>query len=396
MNSVIKDINKKDKNFFKLITSTVLGIACGTGWMTSIRLSRIGISEILFLILITILAFLYKNDFFKIKNNLANYIKIFLFLIFFVIIPYKTLFTNVSGHLPENLIIYNFSYFVFFFLLIALEKKIIDLNFMVVIFAVVLLSTLFYFLAIEDLIFQNKKLIGNDFLGLSKNPNQYCFYLSCLLLFVSLYNKKFFFHGLSIIFFLSMYFKSDAFFVSSIFSIISLVLLYLINFFFKKNTVIIFFMLCTCLIFILFLNKTQLLIFTVNYFDGAEIRILLIKNGLLSVSHHPFFGNGVGSFAGHLSPFESYESHNSFIDFASQFGIIFSLLLFSVFLISLYFMIVNKNFFSASSLIGFLVFISFHYVGRHFIFYVILAILCNYIANYYKSLFFFSRSKGVM
>jgi hypothetical protein len=383
---------KKDINFFKLIISTILGIALGTGWLTSIRFSRVGISEIFYLIFVIILVFRYKNNFFKIKNNLINYAKFFLFILFFII-SYKTLFIRINQVSPENLIIYYFSFFLFFFTLISLKKKVIDFNFVSLIFTIIFLFTLFFSLFVEDIIYKNKLFIDTVFLGFANNPNQICFYLLSLLFFLSFCNKYVFFYFFLVLFFLSLYFKSSAFLLASISIALSFLILHLINFFYKKKTAMIFFLFLMCLIIFMFLNYNQILTFAIKYFDGTETRILLLKNGLLSILHSPFFGNGVGSFSGYQAPFEGYEIHNNFLDFASQFGIPFSLLVYGVMLMSLYLMIVNNNFLSAASLLGLLIFLNFHYFGRHFVFYVILAILYNYIVNCYKKFFLF-KSKG--
>ena len=386
-------ISEVKSDYLKLIISTILGVACGAAWMTNIRYYRIGISELFFFIFFIILFFINKVDFFKIEKNLSSIVKFFLFFLFFLIAPYKTLFVNLYGLLPENLIIYHFSFFLFFFTLIALKKKIIDLNFVSLIFAIIFLFTLFFFLFIDNVIFEMKKNLNEPFLGLSNNPNQVCFYLLSLLFFLSFGNKYFFFYFFLVLFFFSLYFKSDAFLLSSISILIFFSFIYLKIFFYKKKKLKIFFSLIMCLIILVFLNYTQILYFAINYFEGSVTRIVLLKNGLFSILNSPFFGNGVGSFSGHQAPFEGYEIHNTFLDFASQFGILFSLLVCGVMLLSIYLMIANNNFLSASSLVGLLVFINFHYIGRHFIFYVILAILCNYIANFYKTFFFF-KSKG--
>lgn len=386
-------ISKVKSDYLKLIISTILGVACGAASMTNIRYHRIGISELFFLIFLVILFFINKVDFFKIKKNLLSILKFFLFFLFFLIIPYKNFFTSEYGLLPENLIIYHFSYFLFFFTLIALKKKIIDLNLVSSIFAIIFLFTLFFCLFIDNAIFEIKKHLDVTFLGLSNNPNQISFYFLSLLFFLSFSNKYFFFYFFLVLFFFSFYFKSDAFLLSSISILIFFSFFYLKIFFLRKKKAIIFFSLIMCLIILVFLNYTQILYFVMNYFEGSVTRVLLLKNGLLSVLNSPLLGNGVGSFSGHQAPFEGYEIHNTFLDFASQFGIPFSLLVCGVMLLSFYLMIANNNFMSAASLVGLLVFINFHYIGRHFIFYVILAILCNYISNYYKKFFLF-KSKG--
>ena len=385
-------ISKVKSDYLKLIISTILGVACGAAWMTTVRYHRIGISEFFFFIFFVILFFIYKVEFFKRKKNLLSIIKLFLFFLLFLIIPYKNFFTNIYGLLSENLIIYHFSYFLFFFTLIAFKKKIIDLNLVSLIFSTIFLTTLFFYLFIDYVIFEFKKNLDTTFLGLSSNPNQICFYLLSLFFFLSFGNKYFFYFFFLLLLFLSLFFKSDAFLLSSISIVISFFFFYLKIFLRKKKTII-FFSLIMCLIILMFLNFTQILTFAIKYFDGSETRILLLKNGLLSILNSPLLGNGVGTFSGYQAPFEGYEIHNTFLDFASQFGFVFLLLVCGVMLLSLYLMIVNNNFLSAASLVGLLVFINFHYIGRHFIFYVILAILCNYIANFYKTSFLF-KSKG--
>ena len=385
-------ITKVKSDYLKFIISTILGVACGAAWMTNIRYYRIGISEFFFFIFFVILFFIYKVEFFKRKKNLLSIIKLFLFFLFFLIIPYKNFFTNVYGLLSENLIIYHFSYFLFFFTLIALKKKIIDLNLVSLIFSTIFLTTLFFYLFIDYVVFEIKKNLDTPFLGLSSNPNQICFYLLSLFFFLSFGNKYFFYFFFLVLLFLSLFFKSDAFLLSSI-SIVILFFFFYLKIFLRKKKTIIFFSLIMCLIILMFLNFTQILTFSIKYFEGSGTRILLLKNGLLSILNSPLLGNGVGSFSGYQAPFEGYEIHNTFLDFASQFGFIFLLLVCGVMLLSLYLMIINNNYLSAASLVGLSVFINFHYIGRHFIFYIILAILCNYIANFYKTSFLF-KSKG--
>lgn len=393
VHNIIKPVRQLNSYYLKLIISSVLGIAIGTSWITRFRFYKFGISEFFFFIFTLFLFFLYKYELFKIKRNFFTFIKIFLFFLFFLIIPYKTININIYGASKVDLIIFFFSFFLFFLTFIALKKKVIDLNLVSIIFLVTFLTPLFFFLFVEDVVFKSKEFLNLDFLGLSNNPNQICFYLLCLLFFQSFLNKYFFFYFFLVLFFLSFYFKSSAFLLSSITIMISFLLLHLVNFFFKKKTAIIFFLFLMCLIIFILLNYNQTLTFAIKYFEGTETRILLLKNGILSILNSPFFGNGTGSFSGHQTFFEGYEIHNTFLDFASQFGIPFSLLVYGVMLISLYLMIINNNFLSAVSLLGLLVFLNFHYFGRHFVFYVILAILCNYIANYYKKFFLF-KSKG--
>ena len=382
-------INKAKSDHLKLVISSILGIAIGTAWMTSLRFYRVGISELFFLIFTIFFFFQHNYQFFRIKKIFSRFGTILLF--FFLIITYKNFIIHSS--ITIDLIIYIFSFFIFFFTYNALKKKIIDLNLTSIIFSIVFLFPFFFFLIIEDVIFKSRELLDLDFLGLSNNPNQVCFYLLSLLFFLSFGSKYFFFSFFLVLFFLSLYFKSSAFLLSSISIIISFLFLHLVNFFYKKKTAMIFFLFLMCLIIFMFLNYNQILTFANKNFEGVETRLLLIKNGIYSILQSPFFGNGIGSFSGHQGPFEGYEIHNTFLDFASQFGILFSLIVYGVMLMSLYLMIVNNNFLSAVSLLGLLIFLNFHYFGRHFIFYVILAILYNYIANCYKKFFLF-KSKG--
>ena len=73
-------ISKVKSDYLKLIISTILGVACGAAWMTTVRYHRIGISEFFFFIFFVILFFIYKVDFFKMmfqiwKNSKKHLIK---------------------------------------------------------------------------------------------------------------------------------------------------------------------------------------------------------------------------------------------------------------------------------------------------------------------------------
>ena len=89
-------ISKVKSDYLKLIISTILGVACGTAWMTNIRYHRIGISELFFFFFI-ILFFINKVDFFKIEKNLLSIVKFFLFFLFFLIAPYFNCFKKKNN-----------------------------------------------------------------------------------------------------------------------------------------------------------------------------------------------------------------------------------------------------------------------------------------------------------
>tara|TARA_B110001450_G_C17636786_1_gene487529 strand:+ start:30 stop:1169 length:1140 start_codon:yes stop_codon:yes gene_type:complete len=98
--------------------------------------------------------------------------------------------------------------------------------------------------------------------------------------------------------------------------------------------------------------------------DQGGTRSSLYINGILAFIYSPLVGHGGGAFAGIHIPFETFEAHNTVIDFATMGGIIMPIIFYSPFIAGL-FLSLKKNPLVSASISAFLVFSLFHFIGRH-------------------------------
>lgn len=363
----------KKINPISLILSTSLGIALGASWMTSLRFYKFGLSEFFFLVFTIILFCKYHKSVFNLNKDHLNIMKLYFFIIIFVIAPFNTFFFNKFGTVERDLIIYFFSFFLFF-LTFYIDEKIIDFKLASNIFALIFLPSLIYSVIIYEFFINNH---GVQFVGLSNNPNQVIFSILFFSFFTSMYNKKILYAALPILMIIGIYTKTQALFYSLIISFVSIILFILIrkiefNFFFKK--ILIPVILVFTAVAILFYH-TEIHQFIIANVEGSKTRFKLIYNALVVIYDEPIFGHGVGSFSGRNGPYLNNEAHNTFLDFSIQFGLIFSIIIYLVFIFSAYFQLNKKEYLNAFTNLSFVIFTLFHFFGRHFVFFFILALL---------------------
>ena len=126
-----------------------------------------------------------------------------------------------------------------------------------------------------------------------------------------------------------------------------------------------------------------------NYFDQISLiwstadqggsRSSLMLNAFEVMFTSPFLGYGTGNFSGIKSAFESWEAHNTFLDFGMQFGMIFPAIIYFVFFAFLFNRIKNGFYVQAAFVAAFIVSGLFHFSGRHFFFWVEFAIFYYYV-----------------
>ncbi len=108
--------------------------------------------------------------------------------------------------------------------------------------------------------------------------------------------------------------------------------------------------------------------------DHGSVRILLWQNGLRALAESNMLGFGPGSFSGMTGPFEKMESHNSFIDLATNIGLGGAILVLLSMVIVLY-----RAYFITPIVFAFVgmlfTFMLFHHVLRHFIFWAPFALM---------------------
>ena len=387
-------MNSKNK-YINVMISYLLAISMATSFFTSLRIKYVGISELCFLVLIIILFFKYHKYIFLFnKKNFLNYLKIFLIVLVLFINP---ILSFTSENINFHHLKFHFSYFfsvILFFLTIEFIKKEKDyFNSTIALYLLIFIFLIIInFLISKIILFENYYFDNNyRFQGLTNNPNQLSFFLIVSMIFIGLLKNRIFYYFIPILVLVGLETDSRAF----AYGIYVSFFIFLIIFLKKK--------------FIKNLNMLTLLIFLLSLFIILIISLLILIQSLGSIESliklhdnysdrslylrfdqlifstqlilkNPFFGIGLGNVL-------TDEAHNTFLDFAIIFGIPLSLLLLFVLSISLLIAIYKNDYFLAFSLTVFIFFIQFHFVGRHFIFYTLLAFLSNYSLKNLKKIY---------
>ncbi|HVS54026.1 MAG TPA: hypothetical protein VHD62_16850 [Opitutaceae bacterium] len=113
--------------------------------------------------------------------------------------------------------------------------------------------------------------------------------------------------------------------------------------------------------------------------DGGEkgARFPLMINGLKAVFSSPksiVVGNGAGAFSGISAPFEAWEAHNTVVDLATICGIFLPGVIYWNLVRYVIRLISARHYLSAGLTTGFIIMSIFHFIARHFIFWVILCL----------------------
>ncbi len=365
---------------------TLLGLGLGFGYMTSLRfLGPVGVSEIFILFSILLL---FKKFYFRLFNfglNFKGFIKGYLFASIFLIAPLVTLAVYSSSDLPSTPI-YILSFIMGWMLSFLLVEAIdhgFDMSKMTFWFALVFISTnLITFLFFPQLLEEVR------YTGAAENPNQLLFYATSLSLLVILYQKKLAFLLIPSITYITVKTGSDAYLLTLFITIFAYLYFSLffytkINFKIKIILNIIFFF---TILYWIQLYYSENIINIWKAADQGGTRTILMLNALDVVLQAPLIGYGYGSFSGIIEPFEGWEAHNTFLDFSMQFGVIFPILIYTVFFVYLFKLLKNKNFFIAAFVLAFIVSGFFHFTGRHFNFWVEFAIFYSYIFSKNKQI----------
>ena len=213
---------------------------------------------------------------------------------------------------------------------------------------------------------------------LADNPNQLAVYSICSAFLVSylITNKIFKNIAVSICILYGLLSVSDSLYLSIFISFSS----YLIMRIFTKGYIIlmlsILLMLGLIAIVINF-QETEFISFFIDLWYSADeggARINLIINGLIAFLDSPIIGHGGGAFSGAYNPYMRFEAHNTFVDFLTIAGPIFTLLFYSPFVLAVKILFQERKFLETSLLLGVLSYTLFHFVGRHPIIWIIWAV----------------------
>ena len=380
---ISKYINKPEShnfisNKYSFWVEGLLGLALGTACMTSLRIEFIGISEILFAIFVFVNSPLLLSRY-RLASWRHGFSLIYILFTFFLVLPVVSFSTFYSTELKSDLV-YILSFWLAILIFFILHKLIlterINLSSLTLIGIITFLFINFfaYFSTTSD--------YYGRFVGFSNNPNQVMFFASSFILLASLFLSGFWKY-ISIIscIFIGALSLSDAFFFFLAFGATSYVFfrIFLIkSLTFNMRILASFISLFVMLVVLYFFNFFDFLFILWNASDEGNSRIALMINGAKVAFNYPLFGLGVGSFSGYSEIFEGRESHNTLIDIAMQFGIIFAFFVYFIFIRSIFFLLAKKQILSSSILLAFIVTSQFHFFGRHIIFWVLFGVLFSF------------------
>jgi len=90
-------------------------------------------------------------------------------------------------------------------------------------------------------------------------------------------------------------------------------------------------------------------------------------------------GYGYGTFSGKSYPFEGTEAHSNVFDLAMQFGLVFLVVIYYIFVKGVAVVANKGDYLVASFMIAYLVTGLFHYTARHFVFWVEFSVFYYYV-----------------
>lgn len=116
--------------------------------------------------------------------------------------------------------------------------------------------------------------------------------------------------------------------------------------------------------------------------DQGGSRLILFWHGLEAWWHSPFsfvIGNGVGSFSGITSSFQAIESHDTYIELLSIFGLLGFILYLYFPIKGVYRLYARAEVLKFAVIMGFFAFSAFHYAARQPIYWFTLALMLVYL-----------------
>lgn len=378
-------MNNLGLNSVKCGPEILVGVFLGTGFLTKLRfLGVVGLPEILAGIFLIFAIFRYGKS--SLQFNFSSYAlcKILFLISIFILLPLNTFYTKYALQLNVSIrdIFIYFACALFGVLFLEIQNGLFKFEMMTKTIAITFCVTIFCLVLIlpkEFLYFENIRFTAG-----ASNPNQFSLYCLCLMLLASIYLNSLHFN---IIFttclVLGWYTFSYAFLLAGLL----MGLLYLI---FKysdiqnrkyKFTIIIFVLLLAGF---LFYNSFVSTLFNfLSNSNDISVRLDLLKNSAKVLIDQPFLGLGAGYFSGIENPYQGMEAHNTFLDFAIVFGLPFAVFIYAILFTFLYQSFWKNNKFIVITTVGLIVFSFFHFIGRHFIFWIILSIMAYEIL--YKS-----------
>ncbi len=238
-------------NFYYI--EIILGAALATGHLTLLRFfGKVGISELLFLIVIVFFLKKYLIKIFSFKRDKESIFRAYFFASIFIVAPVTTLFVNSFSSSPIHIISFSMSMFLVFSLIQArlqgFSFKNATLWFLIFFFVISIITLYIY--PIENVRFD-----GFRYTGGAKNPNQVVYYAQSLTLLVVVFLNRVALLFVPLIILLTLKTKSDAYMLSIVMSGIFYIFLrffYLTRYSVISNIVIYIIPLLSIVLFILY------------------------------------------------------------------------------------------------------------------------------------------------
>jgi hypothetical protein len=354
-------------------------VGLGLGHLTSIRfLGPIGPSELLILLVIFLLLKNHYRNITVFNKSINGVIKFYLLISIFIIAPLMTLITNFLLNYNSNPV-YIISFMMgllLCFLLLEAYKKGFNMRLTTNIFALTFIVANLFFFFISPSFNENARFTGG-----ANNPNQLIFYALSVSLLLVMFKNKLSWIMLPVITYFTYLSRSDAYILSLLMIIVVYIYLLIFGkiFYMEKLKMKIRILSLLSLAGIIgiyivsvFINE---LIIAWEFADEAGGRTLLYVNAIKVILSSPLYGYGVGSFSGFTGPFGTYEAHNTFLDLSMQFGVIFSIIIYGLFIIFMANCIYNKQYLIFAFTLAFIMGSLFHFTARHFSFWVIFSII---------------------
>jgi O-antigen ligase len=373
------------------ICEYLFGFGMGIGFVTTMRIwGPIGLSEILIMMGVFVLIARKPYGGLIFNNKLEGVLRLYYLVIGFVILPVVTFvafyLVNINGSEPMYIAAFCLGILLLLWFSNAVASNEIDMKLLTFVFAVsFVIANLYYIFGAGQI----GDVFDGRYTGGAANPNQLTFYASTLSLLLVAFAGRWAYVFLPQVIFLTILSRSDSYLLSMGITCISY-LLFKISFWRKGNfeikLTILLLAISLVVVFVLFIFHEELYqVWLIA--DEGDGRTNLVRHGLASVFASPLFGWGAGSFSGLHGPFQGYEAHNTFVDFASQFGIIFPLSMYGIMVAAMLILLRERKFFLASFVLAYIESGLFHFSGRHFVFWVEMAVLMGYVFPSVKNKF---------
>ncbi len=363
----------------------LLGLGLGLGFLTSLRFAGpVGVPEILVALGFVALVWRRPRGGIHVRSGFEEGIKLYLLLSVLVVLPITTGITLLDGSYAEGAApLYILSFVLGLGLALwlqdAMAKNVIDMRALTLWFS--LAFVLANFAAIFIFGYGTDSPGAGRYTGGAKNPNQLTFYAATLSLLLVVYNTRLAILMFPVIVFFILKAKSDAysfglFVIAASYVFFRVVFSFPFSFGLKIGVSVAAVGVLIVLALTMFADPLHQLWLSA---DEGDSRTSLMINAFYATLQSPLVGWGAGSFSGTFRPFGGSEAHNTFLDFSMQFGFGFPLVLYGIMMLALVQLLRHRRFLVAAFVVGFIESGLFHFSGRHFTFWVELAVFMNYV-----------------